>query len=336
MKNNEFSAKRIAVIGAGMAGAVAARELHDAGHHVEVFDKSRGVGGRLSAKRYEGASGVDLGIPGFTAQGSDFIGWLRELESAGVATAWEPRQAQWMPGEGVRLIGGQRQWVGSPNMHALIKEVLHPLTVHNKVRITDIESHRHHLTPVSEESSYGNFDFIVVALPAPQAEPLLHSSPALQEYSRRVKPSPCWALAVELATPSTQPFDWLDIQGHRVLGRLVRDSAKPGRQHPGEIWTLYANRRWSVDEVSASKEDVISAMGVAFARFMDIPEKDVKPLMAHRWLYAQHTPVGDAPSYFDYQRKLAVCGDWLAGEGMEGAWVSGMSCAASVIAACGA
>ena len=59
MKNNEFSAKRIAVIGAGMAGAVAARELHDAGHQVEVFDKSRGVGGRLSAKRYEGASGVE-------------------------------------------------------------------------------------------------------------------------------------------------------------------------------------------------------------------------------------------------------------------------------------
>ena len=42
--------KNIAIIGAGMSGIVAARTLTQAGHHVEVFEKSQGVGGRMSTR----------------------------------------------------------------------------------------------------------------------------------------------------------------------------------------------------------------------------------------------------------------------------------------------
>ena len=41
----------VAVIGAGMAGLAAARTLAAAGHAVQVFDKGRGIGGRLSTRR---------------------------------------------------------------------------------------------------------------------------------------------------------------------------------------------------------------------------------------------------------------------------------------------
>ena len=41
----------VAVIGAGLAGAACARGLQAAGVQVTVFDKSRGVGGRLATRR---------------------------------------------------------------------------------------------------------------------------------------------------------------------------------------------------------------------------------------------------------------------------------------------
>ncbi len=44
---------RVAVVGAGLAGLAAAREVVAAGH--EVVLKSRGLGGRLAARRAEGA-----------------------------------------------------------------------------------------------------------------------------------------------------------------------------------------------------------------------------------------------------------------------------------------
>jgi predicted NAD/FAD-dependent oxidoreductase len=42
--------KNIAIVGAGMAAITCARTLVQAGHRVTVFEKSRGVGGRMSAR----------------------------------------------------------------------------------------------------------------------------------------------------------------------------------------------------------------------------------------------------------------------------------------------
>ncbi|MGB0731164.1 MAG: FAD-dependent oxidoreductase, partial [Miltoncostaeaceae bacterium] len=53
---------RVAVIGAGIAGLVAARDVRGAGHEVVVLEKSRGVGGRMAARRVEGTV-VDHGLP---------------------------------------------------------------------------------------------------------------------------------------------------------------------------------------------------------------------------------------------------------------------------------
>jgi predicted NAD/FAD-dependent oxidoreductase len=41
----------IAVIGSGLAGLTAARQLQHAGHHVTVYEKAMGVSGRMSTRR---------------------------------------------------------------------------------------------------------------------------------------------------------------------------------------------------------------------------------------------------------------------------------------------
>ena len=47
---------RIAVIGAGVSGALCAQALAQAGAQVELFDKARGPGGRMATRRHgEGA-----------------------------------------------------------------------------------------------------------------------------------------------------------------------------------------------------------------------------------------------------------------------------------------
>ena len=44
------TSKHIAIVGAGMAGIACARTLVQAGHRVTVFDKSQGLGGRMSTR----------------------------------------------------------------------------------------------------------------------------------------------------------------------------------------------------------------------------------------------------------------------------------------------
>ena len=57
----------IAIIGTGIAGLSAAQALIAAGQNVELFDKSRGSGGRMASKRTDAGS-VDLGAQYFTAR----------------------------------------------------------------------------------------------------------------------------------------------------------------------------------------------------------------------------------------------------------------------------
>src|SRR3546814_6562189 len=42
---------RVAIIGAGISGLACARRLRDAGLEATLFDKSRGIGGRLATRR---------------------------------------------------------------------------------------------------------------------------------------------------------------------------------------------------------------------------------------------------------------------------------------------
>jgi len=58
---------KIAILGGGVAGLSAARELRRHGIDVKLFDKSRGVGGRMST-RYAGDWEFDHGAQYFTAQ----------------------------------------------------------------------------------------------------------------------------------------------------------------------------------------------------------------------------------------------------------------------------
>ena len=69
----------IAIIGAGMAGLSAALALKAAGRNPVLFDKGRGPGGRMSARRAQTPLGevrFDHGAQFFTARDPDFVQFI--------------------------------------------------------------------------------------------------------------------------------------------------------------------------------------------------------------------------------------------------------------------
>ena len=78
---------RVAIVGAGLAGLMAARPLADAGHEVVLLDKGRSPGGRLATRRV-GAAVIDHGAQFFTVRSDAFAAHVGAWRRDGLVTEW--------------------------------------------------------------------------------------------------------------------------------------------------------------------------------------------------------------------------------------------------------
>ena len=87
-----FDRPPVLIVGAGLAGLVAANALAAAGRRSVVLDKGRTVGGRLATRRMSGLDGrvgrLDHGAQFFTVRSPDFAELVHEWRRAGVVREW--------------------------------------------------------------------------------------------------------------------------------------------------------------------------------------------------------------------------------------------------------
>jgi renalase len=119
----------ILVVGAGLAGLVAAARLRAAGHDVTVVDKGRGVGGRLATRRV-GAARIDHGAQFFTVRSDAFAALASPWLADGVAREWCRGFAS--PPD------GHPRYVGATGMTDLAKAVAVGLEVRTSLRLASV------------------------------------------------------------------------------------------------------------------------------------------------------------------------------------------------------
>ncbi|HYP03865.1 MAG TPA: FAD-dependent oxidoreductase, partial [Cyanobium sp.] len=111
----------VLVIGAGMAGLIAAAELQRAGCRVLVLDKGRGVGGRLASRRIAAAT-FDHGAQFITTRDPRFAAVLEQARQKGSVEEWCRGFSDGAD--------GHTRWRGKPAMSAVAKHLALGLDLH--------------------------------------------------------------------------------------------------------------------------------------------------------------------------------------------------------------
>lgn len=321
----------IAIIGTGIAGLSAARTLHDAGHAVHLFDKSRSSGGRMSSKTV-GEDALDLGAQYFTSRDRRFSEAVRQWQADGWADHWSPNLFQTADGQLAPSADEQLRWVGTPTMGAIAQGLLDDLPVTFSCRITEVFRGETFWTLVDANgANHGPFSQVIIAVPAPQAATLLAAAPKLASVAASVVMEPTWAVALGFSTPLETRLEACFVRDE-ALDWIARDRSKPGRESGFDTWVLHASSQWSRQHIDLSREAVTEHLHGAFAELIDCVVPAPAFTLAHRWLYARPSQSHEWGVLADPGLGLYACGDWCLSGRVEGAWLSGQEAARKLIA----
>lgn len=319
---------KIGIIGAGISGLSCAQQLTLAGHHVVLFDKSRGVGGRMSHRTYE-TWGADHGAQYFTAKDLIFQNEVQNWVGAGVASSWDSKIVTLSEGRVTESNEPRVRYVGVPKMSSPAKHLAQNLNLELSKTIIEIASQNGQWELISKEAGLlpYQFDFIVIAIPPIQAQKIVGKhSQLLANQFKNVKMFPCWTLLAYLKKPLDFNFDGAFVN-HSVFSWLARDNAKPGRS-TYETWVAQASPTWSEEHVDLSQYVVDPLLLKAFR---DLTGVECDLYQTHLWRYAKLETESHINFVMDSQKKLALCGDWLKTSTVEGAWTSGYLLANEII-----
>jgi len=306
---------KIAVIGAGIAGVSLAKSLGALpDYQVELFDKGRGLGGRMSV-RHTGAYSFDHGAQFFTARTTGFQAFLQTYQSAGLVEAWWPDIVTLAEAESA----GKRAWlephyVALPNMSGLCKAIAEDLDVTLNTEVDSIEQSDGRWWLKAAGECLGAFDWVVSTAPPEQTRRLFPNTTG--QAMDVVRFDPCYALL--LGCPGSLPAWDVAVVENSPVSWLAFNDRKPGRDSQPSL-LVHADGAWSQAHDDTDREQVKQLLVDAVSRIVDIKPDTVG---LHRWRYARvSTPLGQ-DFWVDEAAQLAACGDWCLGSRVEDAFTS--------------
>jgi predicted NAD/FAD-dependent oxidoreductase len=254
------AAPRVAVVGGGLAGAAAARELVSRGAAVTVFDMGRRcLGGRAAS----GVGGGDHGCQLVAPADDGVAATLASL--GGAASRWDgrfgvldARSGAWADegesggffGVGASRAPARGVWVGAPSSSSLAASLAAGADVKAGWRVTAVRDGagggfaltaappppRGGAQPDPEPA--GTYDGLILAdasivsRPGGAAEVAVVGRAAASAATATLKGSvraPLFTATVALPPPWTCPFDVASIVHCADVAAIVRESGKPGR-----------------------------------------------------------------------------------------------------------
>lgn len=307
------------VLGAGLCGLTAARELHRTGHTVALLDKGRGVGGRVATRRADGVV-FNHGCQFFTGTEPRFVALIREWLDAGCATEWC---------RGFGTIDGHVRYRGEPAMTAIAKHLASGLDVRLQETVTAVEPG---WRVVCASGQVFEADNLVLTAPVPQSLALLDVGKVelpgrVRRELETIHYDRCLTVMAvtegETKVPSpgalvfdTEPVAWIADNAIDGVG-----SRRAVVIHAGPDFSL---SNWDRDRMEVGRE----LLAVAAPWIGD----RVASYLVHGWKYANpQTPHSDSCVAVEGREGLLVfAGDGFGVGLLEGAVMSGFAAAGKI------
>jgi predicted NAD/FAD-dependent oxidoreductase len=308
---------RVVVVGAGVAGLMAAQSLVKNGHDVVVVDKGRSPGGRLATRRIDNAT-LDHGAQFFTVRESLFESHVAEWIASGVVT-------EWCRGfdSTTQNNDGFPRYRGARGMTDIAKHLAQGLDVRcNTLAFSIARGATSKWQLKIDDGSVLDADAIIVTCPLPQAYALLVTagielpeSMLRTEYDRTI----CLLAVLNQSSAVANPGG---LQNPDETFSFIADNAIKGISSAVAL-TMHANPQFSLEHWDTSTDDVQYLLLERATPW--IGDATVITSQIKKWRLA--TPQTIWPERYWANDMIVLAGDAFGVPKIEGAALSGLAAA---------
>ncbi len=304
------------IIGGGVSGCLMAQRLTEAGHTVQLFEKARGLGGRLCHRRSE---------HGRFLHGLQFL----HIRDERVKSILQP----WLDSPHARELEDFGYWNGAewqlaheakrvrffPETSTFCKAWTAKSTVNMQTRITHLERHDDGWTLYGEDASW-TCDQLIVSVPYTQMLELL-PQPVQQDVATDIQVTESAACSVMLrfTSPIHLPNQW---DGGFVENNLIHFLSKQDSCTEGRHWTLVLDGDWTLVNWKLPADDVLAQVFPELEQLFGQSLPSVAWSNVHWWKYAFSKSINCERQHFP-EHNLTIIGDGTQTErGLSGAILS--------------
>jgi hypothetical protein len=328
----------VLIVGAGLSGLAAARALAQAGCRSRVIDKGRSVGGRLATRRIAGGL-ADHGAQFFTARSEIWKAQVAQWQSDGLVTAWSNGFSD--GSRPVDAFDGHPRFVTHGGMNRLAKRLAADAgelaSFHLDTRIVSVEPLGNGWLAVAESGTRWTAPALLLTAPVPQSLALLgdavgRMSSADRDALTRISYAPCIAGLFVIAGETRLPHPGA-LQRPDAEVTWIADNQRKGISPGARVITLHAGARLSQALWDQPEASVLQVLTAELSDWLE-PGTAIHEAQLKRWRYAQ--PIVSHPErclLASGLPSLVFAGDAFGESRVEGAYLSGLAAAATLIEA---
>lgn len=316
----------VVIVGAGIAGLMAAQTLTRHGIRVIVVEKGHQVGGRLATRRL-GPGVADCGAQFFTVRSADFRYWVDRWIDEGIVFQWS---TGWSDGSlGAVPSDGHPRYAVYGGMRALAIHLAVDLNVFLATRLVSITPDENGWQTLDEKGEAIQAQAVLLTPPIPHALDLLDAGGAVLRYEQRrvleqIDYAPCltglfWVNGeIRLPPPGA-------VQRPNAPITWVADNCRKGISPSVTLITVQAGPEYSRQIWRLPDWEALVALESALRLYKDY-ETPVLESHLERWRCSMPTSIYPERCLLAADLPLLVfAGDAFGGPRVEGAALSGLA-----------
>ena len=323
--------KNVAVIGAGITGITLANLLQKK-FNLTVFEKSRGVGGRMATRRAEPYQ-FNHGAQYFKIENKEFKDFMQPLILNKIIKPLEANQIEILNKEVIKRtkIYNKQYFTAESKMNSVVKYLINNnFSIKLLCKIEKIIKENDKWFVIdSGQVSFGPYDWLIITIPPNQAKEILYNNFKFLDIIKKIKMRSCYSLMLGFDKFEEFDFDTALFLNEDVQWLSIRKIILENK----EYYNLLINSSYNFAEqnINGSKDKISDYLIKQVSDIIKYELNNYEHIALHFWKYAMSEKSNNLGSLLDEDLKVIVCGDWCMNGKVEGGFLSAKDAAKKLI-----